>query len=126
MTLDNLLGCIIKIEETNRYRRGYMFEITINSKGRERTFYFDLNHRFAIQEAKIKFEKNRSPTKNTEWDYKNNPIETVIIGIVPNYDSFKEVREIKKALQAAYAEHENRWKEETEPGLDLNKKELLL
>ncbi len=126
MTLNNLLGCIIKIEETNRCRCGYMFEITINPRGRERTFYFDLNHRFKIEEGRIKFEKNRKIMSQEFWDYKKEPIETVVIGIVPNYDSFKEVRDIKQALQAAYTEHENRWKEETKSDLDLNKKELLL
>ena len=106
MALNNLLGCIIRMEETDRCRCGYMYEITVNSEGRERTFYFDLNHRFKIEGERIKFEKNRSPTKNAEGDYKNSPIETVVIGIMPNYGGFKEVGEIKKALQAAYIEHE--------------------
>ena len=116
---------IVKIEETDRCRCGYMYEITINFEGKEKTFYFDLNHRFTIQEGRIKFEKNRSPTKNSEWDYNNSPIEMCVIGIMPNYNGIKEVGEIKKALQAAYTEHENSWKEE-KSNLDLNKKELLL
>lgn len=132
---------IVKIEESGKYRCGYMYEITIksnngkNSELKEKTLYVDLNHRFRLENGKVIFEKNKKPTnRNEDWDYNKDPFEIVAISIMPQCS---ENSTFIKMFNSLYKEQEIVWranynKEERndcmahESNLTLENKNLLL
>ncbi len=109
----SVLEKIVKIEESDRCKCGYMYEITVksnngrNSEIREKTLYVDLNHRFTLENGKIIFKKNKKPGSDADWDYNKEPFEIVAIGIMPESP---ENKAYIRMFNSFYKEQEDLWK----------------